>query len=143
MKLDFLPKRKPVVGLIHILGEVHAVKAYQIQKYLKRNRTKLDALFVVINCSGGSPVQSQIINEKLKNYCQSKHIKYYTFAEDYAVSGGYLILAGGILNQTKFSIFFYRGQGFCSRRFFGGKHRGCFCERLPGRNLEIASLVLS
>lgn len=95
MKLPFLPKGKPKIGIIKIHGEIHSVRAYDVERSLRKIKGKIDALFVVVNSTGGSAVQSQIISEKLRNFCQSKHIKYWTFAEDNAVSGGYLILAGG------------------------------------------------
>ena len=56
----------------------------------------MKALAVVVNSPGGLPVQSDLICQKLVDYTKKKHIPLYTFAEDYAASGGYFILAIGI-----------------------------------------------
>ena len=50
---------------------------------------------VVVNSPGGLPVQSQIISDKLKNYSAKHNLKMYTFAQDLAASGGYMVLCSG------------------------------------------------
>lgn len=66
-----------------------------IKRLKKINPSRAVALAVVVNSPGGLPVQSQIINEKIKNYSLKHNLKLYTFARDVAASGGYMILCGG------------------------------------------------
>ena len=57
--------------------------------FTKLNKTKFDALSVVVNSPGGSPVQSSLIAQKIRETCLKKKIKCYCFVEDVAASGGY------------------------------------------------------
>jgi ClpP class serine protease len=50
---------------------------------------------VVVNSPGGLPVQSQLISDKLKDYSAKHNLKMYTFAQDLAASGGYMVLCSG------------------------------------------------
>jgi ClpP class serine protease len=56
---------------------------------------KMKALAVVINSMGGSPTQCDIISNKLLHFSKNHHIPLYTFAEDFALSGGYYLLSIG------------------------------------------------
>ena len=53
------------------------------------------ALAVVINSNGGEPAQCHIITQKLKSFSAKNNIPIYTFAEDFATSGGFYILSIG------------------------------------------------
>lgn len=55
----------------------------------KLKKMKFDALSIVINSPGGSPVQSSLIAQKIREICEKKKIKCYGFVEDVAASGGY------------------------------------------------------
>ena len=57
--------------------------------FAKLNKTKFDALSIVVNSPGGSPVQSSLIAQKIREICLKKKIKCYCFVEDVAASGGY------------------------------------------------------
>ena len=57
--------------------------------FTKLNKTKFDALSIVVNSPGGSPVQSSLIAQKIREICLKKKIKCYCFVEDVAASGGY------------------------------------------------------
>ena len=57
--------------------------------FAKLNKTKFDALSIVVNSPGGSPVQSSLIAQKIREICLKKKIKSYCFVEDVAASGGY------------------------------------------------------
>lgn len=50
---------------------------------------RLSAVALVINCPGGSPVQSALIARRIRDLADEKNIKVYAFVEDAAVSGGY------------------------------------------------------
>ncbi len=57
--------------------------------FVKLNKTKFDALSIVINSPGGSPVQSSLIAQKIREISIKKKVKCYCFVEDVAASGGY------------------------------------------------------
>ena len=57
--------------------------------FAKLHKTKFDALSIVVNSPGGSPVQSSLIAQKIREICLKKKIKCYCFVEDVAASGGY------------------------------------------------------
>ena len=49
----------------------------------------------MINSDGGSITSAENILFKLKQFSHEKHVPFYTFAEDTAVSAAYYILSGG------------------------------------------------
>ena len=52
-------------------------------------RGKPDAVALVINSPGGSPVQSSLIAARIRRLADEKNLKVYAFVEDVAASGGY------------------------------------------------------
>ena len=52
-------------------------------------RGKPDAVALVINSPGGSPVQSSLIAARIRRLAAEKSVKVYAFTEDVAASGGY------------------------------------------------------
>ena len=61
----------------------------------KAFRMKPDAVAVVINSPGGSPVQSALIHDAIREKGEEKDIPIYTFAEDVCASGGYWLACAG------------------------------------------------
>ena len=59
------------------------------------NTSRAVAMAVVVNSPGGLPVQSQIISDKLRQFSTKHNLKMYTFAQDLAASGGYMVLCSG------------------------------------------------
>ena len=57
--------------------------------FTKVMKIKFDALSIVINSPGGSPVQSSLIAQKIREISDKKKVKCYCFVEDVAASGGY------------------------------------------------------
>lgn len=53
------------------------------------------AVAIVINSPGGSPVQSRLIYQRIRDLAEEKHKKVYVFVEDVAASGGYMIAIAG------------------------------------------------
>ncbi|KAM3147128.1 hypothetical protein pb186bvf_000844 [Paramecium bursaria] len=85
-----------VIPVIRIDGAIMQKASFQVQKQLDRiSFRNVKELGVVVSSPGGLPVQSDLICQKLVDYTKKKHIPLYTFAEDYAASGGYFILAIG------------------------------------------------
>lgn len=64
-----------------------------IDKAFSFNRLKAVAL--LINCPGGSPVQTSLIYQRLRSLSEEKKIPIYSFVEDVAASGGYWLACGG------------------------------------------------
>ena len=62
----------------------------QIQKI-----KKLNAIILLINSPGGSPVQSELISNKIKKIAKDKNVPLYSFCEDVAASGGYWLACTG------------------------------------------------
>lgn len=53
------------------------------------------AVCLQINSPGGSPVQSRLIFERVRALSKEKKLPVYTFAEDVAASGGYMLALAG------------------------------------------------
>ena len=66
---------------------------------------KLRAVAIAINSPGGSPVQSELIYNRIKELSEENKVPVFTFAQDVAASGGYLIsLAGKEIYAHRTSI---------------------------------------
>ena len=53
------------------------------------------AVAINVNSPGGSPVQSELIFQRIRELSIEKKIPVFTFAQDIAASGGYFILLAG------------------------------------------------
>jgi signal peptide peptidase SppA len=53
------------------------------------------AVAIQINSPGGSPVQSVLIHNRIRTLAKEKKLPVYTFAEDVAASGGYILAMAG------------------------------------------------
>lgn len=83
----------PIVRVQGIIGPGSTARLVSSLAKIKPSRS--EAVALVINSRGGSPAQSSIMLEKVKNYCEEHHLKLFTFAEDIAASGGYYLLCAG------------------------------------------------
>ena len=99
---------------VRINGLITPATTEKLKKELKQIRLHTPvALAAVINSQGGSASQSNIIREELLAYAEKKGIKLYCFAEDFAASGGYLILsAGNEVYSAQGSLLGCIGAGF-------------------------------
>jgi len=97
-------KKKKIIPLIKLSGVIGSVgkfrqgidfssqeeiikKAFSVKKSL--------AVAIVINSPGGSPVQSHLIHDFIRQQSEKFKKKVLVFAEDVAASGGYLISCAG------------------------------------------------
>lgn len=108
-RLSFLPfkffKNPPaVVAVVPIHGAIMSRGRVGKAVDLARIEGCLEAAFglhgvkavaVTINSPGGSPVQSAMIHDRIRSLSAEKKVPVYTFAEDVAASGGYMILVAG------------------------------------------------
>jgi signal peptide peptidase SppA len=105
---------KPVVAVLNltgVIGKTSSMKSglsiqclnEQIEEAF--NMTKLSAVCLIINSPGGSPVQSELISQRIINLSIQKNVPVYSFVEDVAASGGYwLACAGEEIYASKSSI---------------------------------------
>ncbi len=85
-------------GVIGKEGKINqGINSDNIYPLLKRafNVKGVKAVALNINSPGGSPVQSELIYNQIRQLSESKKIPVYTFAQDLAASGGYWLLCAG------------------------------------------------
>jgi signal peptide peptidase SppA len=96
--------RKPIVPVLRFSGPIGmatplrpglslATYAGAIERAF--SLSKLPAVAVVINSPGGSPVQSNLIFNRLRQLAAEKEKRVYVFCEDVAASGGYFLAIAG------------------------------------------------
>ena len=105
---------KPVVAILRlegVIGKNGSMKSSLNLNYLNSliEKTfaisKLDAVCLCINSPGGSPVQAELITNRIIDLAKEKNIPVYSFVEDVAASGGYwLANAGKYIYVSKSSI---------------------------------------
>jgi len=100
--LSLLPfgfgENNPVIAVLRldgVIGKIGMTKSGMTMKDLNKliEKTfkidKLEAVCLVINSPGGSPVQSDLIAKRITTLAKEKDIKIFGFVEDVAASGGY------------------------------------------------------
>ncbi len=90
-------KSDPVVSVLRLEGTISSAArglslsdtslAPMIERAFRRR--KPDAVALVINSPGGSPVQSSLIGARIRRLADEKKIPVFAFVEDVAASGGY------------------------------------------------------
>ncbi|NNE24924.1 MAG: S49 family peptidase [Rhizobiales bacterium] len=55
----------------------------------------IPAVAISINSPGGSPVQSKLIHDRIRQLAAKHEVEVYTFCEDVAASGGYMLAIAG------------------------------------------------
>jgi signal peptide peptidase SppA len=97
-------RRTPVVPVLRLSGAIGMASplrpglslitaASAIEKAFKAS--KLPAVAVVINSPGGSPVQSHLIYQRIRQLAAENDKRVYVFCEDVAASGGYFLALAG------------------------------------------------
>lgn len=93
-------KKSPTVAVLRLAGVIAAgnrgglsdqALAPLIEKAFRRG--KPDAVALILNSPGGSPVQSALIGARIRRLAEEKDIPVYAFVEDVAASGGYWLAA--------------------------------------------------
>jgi signal peptide peptidase SppA len=96
--------RAPIVSVIKLQGVIGAGGAMKsgisidsVEEEITKafNVKKLQAVAIIINSPGGSPVQSELIHKKIKSLALEKKVPVLAFAQDVAASGGYWLLCAG------------------------------------------------
>ncbi len=100
---SFFKKKKiiPHIKLSGVIGNVGKFKQgidFASQEEIIKKAfsiKKAPAVAISINSPGGSPVQSHLIHDYIRNMAKKNKKKVIIFAEDVAASGGYLIACSG------------------------------------------------
>ena len=97
-------KKKVVVPHIRLAGVIGSAGRFRQgidfsgqQEIIKKafSFKKAKSIAISINSPGGSPVQSHLIHDYIKQLAKKNNKKVIVFAEDVAASGGYLIACAG------------------------------------------------
>jgi signal peptide peptidase SppA len=103
-KLNALRRRDPVVSVVRLVGVIGDARPVGRSLNLRGVAGQLEAAFsgrrvkavaVVINSPGGSPVQSDLIQKRIRDLAREKNKPVTVFCEDVAASGGYWIALAG------------------------------------------------
>jgi signal peptide peptidase SppA len=114
----------PVLKLTGPIGQVGALRsgmqAPALAEPIRRafSTPGAAAVALLVNSPGGSPVQSELIASRIRQWAEEKDLKVYAFCEDVAASGGYwLACAADEIYAARASIVgsigvVYSGFGF-------------------------------
>ncbi len=102
-KLLFWKSSVPTISLIRLSGVIapsgspfrKGLNLETIEPILKKafKISKIKAVALIINSPGGSPVQSQLIGERIMQLAKKHNVAVLAFCEDVAASGGYWLAA--------------------------------------------------
>lgn len=104
LTLDFLRNPSPKVAVLTLKGIIGSTGRLRSKGLtLEDLRDSIEQAFsinakavaIVINSPGGSPVQSSLIHDMIRELGDEKDIPIYTFAEDVCASGGYWLACAG------------------------------------------------
>jgi len=96
--------RSPVVPVLRLTGTIGMATPLRPGLSLQTtadliekafSMKKAPAVAIVINSPGGSPVQSRLIYQRIRDRAKETGKPVYVFAEDVAASGGYMIACAG------------------------------------------------
>jgi signal peptide peptidase SppA len=102
--LDFMRNPRPKVAVLNLKGVIGSAGRFRskgltiddLRESIEQAFTmNPKAVAVVINSPGGSPVQSALIHDMIRDLGEEKDIPIYTFAEDICASGGYWLACAG------------------------------------------------
>lgn len=97
-KLPFFGRRRPVVGVIRLSGVIgqggigkRGLTLETLAPAIERafSLRNVAAVALEINSPGGSPVQSDLIATRIREWADEKDVPVIAFCEDAAASGGY------------------------------------------------------
>lgn len=105
LTLDFIRNPRPRVAVISLKGVIGTVGKFRgkgltaddLRDSIKDafSLSGLKAVALAINSPGGSPVQSSLIYNAIREYAYEKRIPVISFAEDVCASGGYWLACAG------------------------------------------------
>jgi signal peptide peptidase SppA len=104
MRIPFFGRRREIIPVLRLSGAIGmatplrpglslATLAGPLEKAFQMS--KLPAVAISINSPGGSPVQSNLIYQRIRDLAAEHKKRVHVFCEDVAASGGYFIAAAG------------------------------------------------
>jgi signal peptide peptidase SppA len=107
-------KSVKVVPLVRLSGVINAAPSLRpglslasADKMLERafSMKGIAAVAIAVNSPGGSPAQSALIHNRIRQLAAENEVPVYAFCEDVAASGGYMLaIAGDEIYGQRFSI---------------------------------------
>jgi serine protease SohB len=93
----------PLVPVLRMTGVIGGGTSFRPGLNLAAVATPLERAFAMadeavaiqINSPGGSAVQSRLIFQRIRDLAREKNLRVYTFTEDVAASGGYMLACAG------------------------------------------------
>ena len=95
---DLVKGKKPIVATFECEAMINRKNYLGVVKSVakaEQSKRKIEAVAFIINSPGGSPAYSSLIGERVHQFAKNRDVPIYTFAEDYAASGGYWLLCIG------------------------------------------------
>ncbi len=93
-------KRRKLISVVRLSGVISSGSRGQLNDQSLApvfekafSKGKPDAVALVVNSPGGSPVQSSLIGARIRSLATERKIPVYAFVEDVAASGGYWLAA--------------------------------------------------
>jgi signal peptide peptidase SppA len=102
--LPFLPPPPPAIPVVRLEGMIarggrlsRALSLPAVESALDRafKLKRSPAVALLVNSPGGSPVQSRLIHDRVRELAQRHEKRVFVFCEDLAASGGYMIALAG------------------------------------------------
>lgn len=102
--LPVVGNKKPVVTHLTLAGVIasdartgRALNMPKLEKAIEAafEPTNLKAVAISINSPGGSPVQSRLIHDRIRDLAREKEVPVLTFIQDVGASGGYILAIAG------------------------------------------------
>jgi signal peptide peptidase SppA len=103
-----LPERlrgeRPVVPVVRLAGAIGMASPFRPSLTLASVAASLEKAFatpgakevaLIVNSPGGSPVQSRLIHQRIRQLAEEKELGVAAFVEDVAASGGYMLACAG------------------------------------------------
>ncbi len=115
----------------------------------------IKAVALIINSPGGSPVQSALISDKIRDLAKEKDIPVFAFIEDIAASGGYWLSCAadeiyamdgsivgsiGVISAGFGAVQAIKKLGIERRVYSEGDNKGMLDPFLPERDADIAQI---
>jgi len=101
-RLMFWRRRRPVVPMVRLSGVIasggglrRGISLEAVEPQLKKafSVRNAKAVALIINSPGGSPVQSSLIGQRVRDLARKANVPVLAFCEDVAASGGYWLAA--------------------------------------------------
>ena len=161
-----LIKKKPIVALLKLSGIISSDSKIGGKSNLNLNDLSdsimkaftyknVKAVAILVNSPGGSPVQSSLIANRIREIAKEKNLPIYCFIEDLAASGGYwlscaadeiyamessIIGSIGVISSGFGAVEALKKIGIERRVYSEGKNKGLLDPFLPEKKDDIIQI---